>query len=330
MVSTLVGNYPMLSKNVSRSHYVVVLVALLAILLPSKSLVAQSLLQGNEWFVSSPQSDVFHLGRNYENILFDDEVGSADNITDDYRIFPFYTDRPTDIRVVLYDRDQKKLGNIVDGRKVDKGSHYFVVTYNDIFEKTKSTGEFTLRLELSKPDGRLKAGNVLAEFKGVLKKYVNGYLLGKIIYSDVLIDNGELSLTYTDLKVKGRGPDISLIRSYSSHARGKDMVSTLGPGWEFNLNIYIRPIAFDNVAKFNIPEWIVNKRSRFNSFDSINYDNRQLKYVYITNGGHFKKVNGKWMPTMGFHGELTEVANKIIYYSTIVRTELSSNSPVTC
>ncbi|HED33067.1 MAG TPA: RHS repeat protein [Gammaproteobacteria bacterium] len=280
-------------------------------------------LQANEWFSSAPQSNIIHLGRYHEQILFTDKIGNSDNITDDYRIFPFYLDKDTRISVDLYDNSQNKAGNLVKEKKLQKGSYFFVISYNDIFEKLNSTGTFTIKLEEN--TGK-NTKLILAEFNGLLKKYVSGKLFGKIIYNGVFIENGEISLSYHDIETKGRGPDLNFSRFFSGHAHDREISSTLGSGWHHSLDIYMRTIAYGETANFNIPKWVAQSKGVFKNFDSLVYSTPTPNYIFLSNGGHFKKSNGKWVPKMGYHGSISENDNEIIFYSKD-RTEYHFNKP---
>ena len=67
--------------------------------------------------------------------------------------------------------------------------------------------------------------------------------------------------------LKGVGPQLNFIRSYSNESKAGRENSVLGPGWNHNHNIYLEIVAYGDEDGFygnNLPSWVEDVRSNTN------------------------------------------------------------------
>ncbi len=301
---------------------IILCLALMAVIAPSAK--AKSTDQGNISSISSKplllipclEKSEIVLTRISELSVFGSSVGNQDNITDSYRVFPFHLFRPSTVWVQLFDGQGTPRGILVPKKELPSGSHYFVLTYQDVAARMPVYKRFVIRVLATAADGSGSARTTQAEEgSGLLQEKMSGGVLGRIVVHDVMIKRGRLVLNRQDLGLKGRGPSFGFTRSYSNQAFDRRLYSTLGQGWYQNHERFLYVVAWgDDLQPYNQPDWVIDSKGRFLPLSALPSENKRPRYVFA-NGTHFKRVKNQWIASCTRHGTLEENQNGFIYIS---------------
>ncbi|MCP4119824.1 MAG: RHS repeat protein, partial [Desulfobacteraceae bacterium] len=140
-------------------------------------------------------------------------------------------------------------------------------------------------------------------FPGRLEKRSDGNVLGQNLVHGVMIPDGALALSRTDVALMGRGPQLSFTRNYSNLG-GDTGFHPMGYGWSHGLEKKLTPVCAEGDANMScVPKWVLERKGEF--FRSTDVPDDKEKWASVrVNGTLFAKVDGEWYPERGRHGKL--------------------------
>ncbi|MES9904064.1 MAG: hypothetical protein ABW168_15495 [Sedimenticola sp.] len=261
----------------------------------------------SDWYAFSPQSESIRLSRCQERFAFPVSVGSSDNITDDYRLFPFYLAKKTVLSVKVFSDNGPGTGVLIPPTELPSGSNYFVMTYDQVRRVIGDVDNgFVVRIYQHAGIDAASSG-VIAEFPGVLTYYSAGVILGNIVQYDVNLSAGQLSTDRVDFNLEAVGPNLSLSRFFKSNWQKYSIYSTYGPGWSPNTLIWLDVLAHGKYeTMFNLPQWVLSQAGSFQSFSRLPASDGEARLIRFNNSQYFKRVTDRWISHMGYHGRMYE------------------------
>jgi RHS repeat-associated protein len=241
--------------------------------------------------------------------------------TESYQMFEFQLTEQSDVTVKLLDGAKNELTELVSVKLLPKGPGMFLVTYSQVEDagiRTRDGVDFWLEVTAESIEASINGvpREQRTLIAGELVQRTEGVMLGQVVHHDVLIQDGSLSLSRSDVMVPGRGPAISLTRSYSNRDSRHD--GSFGQGWNHNLDITLHALDYRDgttPTPGNLPEWVPGLMGEFFRRSDVPEEDPELALVSVSNGGMFKKVNGAWLPQRGQHGRLVEGAGYIDYFT---------------
>jgi len=257
-------------------------------------------------------------------------AGNTTDITDNYELFPFFLNDAAKVSVKILDENGDVRKTLISSTQIAPGAHLFTLTYQDVYDASilpRAGVDFYIEIEaivspINEPTIRIDVTstptppfvNHTVRFPGEMIIEYTGENLGQIVQSDVLIQEGALTLNHEDINLPGLGPSMVLSRSYSNRGSEKDQV--FGQGWSHNLDITISALAYlDSPTEFNLPAWVNESRGKFFRQSSVPDTDPPLTLVAVSNGGMFKKSGNNWYPQRGYHGTLNQTENGFDYRS---------------
>ncbi len=261
----------------------------------------------------SPET-LFRLDRAYVLSQFDTSLGVLlSEYTDSYEVFTFDLSKPSTASLKILDLELSEKATIISDTSLPAGQYKFVIDYRTIFNAGFDpifSPKFLLELDV-KEKGANQAQRSF--YQGKIAERTQGKMLGQTIVHDVLIQDGSLNLSRQDLAIKGRGPELSFIRSYNNQSSGRGR-RPLGEGWGHSLDMRLFPISSVESGSESVPAWVNSLRSKFYTSEDEPKTPEGWTVVSV-NGTTFKKHSGLWYPERGRHGTLEETGNGFLYTS---------------
>lgn len=246
-------------------------------------------------------------------------TGTIGDVTDSFLKLPIEIDKPSAVAIEVMDSDFDVLGTLVNRTELSAGVYGFILTFEDIGQYVSPNTSFYVAVnKLGLQDGK----TTRTYFTGKTQVNIDSEMLGQVIEHDTLIQRGSLTLRREDIKLKGLGPQLDFIRSYSNESKLTNENSPMGPGWNHNHNIHLKVISraeeggvFDN----NLPNWISPFRAfgkpiivPYTSFPDLV---QVPRVISVSNGGMFIFQDDEWRPSRGFHGSLSFEGDHYEYVS---------------
>lgn len=275
-----------------------------------------------------PSHKKIRLNRTHALGSFNPEAsnsGSSD-VTDGYQHFKFALSQRSQVEIAVTDAKKNEVKTLASGTTLPSGGYSFVLTYGDVSGHIlpRNGVDFYLHIKAQEEDGYMVhdvyiPGDMIGE--------TSSEMLGNVIEHDTLIQRGSLTLSREDLTVKGRGPDLTFVRSYSNETRtdfggfvAPEEPDPLGVGWSHNHKIFVKVVhEADTTAPTtnNLPQWVLNARSPLGPkiLPLIGEPQTVPKQVLVSNAGMFKNVNGTWHAQRGRHGKLVKEGEVWTYTS---------------
>ncbi len=253
----------------------------------------------------------FELQRVVDLTQFDSELTGLKTAgyTDGYQAFQFGLGYDADATVKLFNAAGDELKTIVPKTRLPVGAHKFVVDFETIHSAQIQPAveeNFYLQLEvIAAHDENLKD---IFQYPGKLAIRLEGKTLGQMVVHDVMIQDGSLNLSQTDISMGGRGPTLELTRFYNNQGKA---ASAMGPGWRHSLEKTLTPLSSAENPLGPVPPWVVAMAGKFYSPNAI-VEPHTWTYVRV-NGTGFKNYLGAWYPERGRHGKLALVEGQFVY-----------------
>ena len=238
-------------------------------------------------------------------------LGSIEH--DFHRIFSFELSDSAKVKVSILDDRMVERQVLVPEVNKAAGRYHFVLDYEQIVGagfSYLSNPEFYLQVEQVN-DGNGQAIKRL--YRGHLnEQFSRAKMLGQTMVHDVLLQDGSLNLSRTDLSVTGRGPDFTFTRSYNNQY-ASDHRNPLGNGWSHSLDLRLRLLNFDPNGNRAVPDWVDSLKGRFFTDSERPIDPAIQDWNHVqANGTVFKRdpndLNRHWFAQRGNHGRLKEIA----------------------
>jgi len=258
----------------------------------------------------------FEIERVFHHSKFDSSVPGTigAGYTDSYQPFVFHLLQHAEVSVKILDADKNHRTTLIDKTSLSLGPFNFMLDYEVVEQAGVDpliSPKFFVELEAKVSDGS-RTQKVL--YPGELRVRNDGKMLGQIIVHDVLIQDGSLNLSRQDLTLKGRGPQLTMNRSYSNQTSPVGP-RPLGDGWSHNLDLKLRPLESRDYGSYSVPQWVRDLQGRFFRSDEVTAEEEEWTAVTV-NGTIFKKVDNHWYPERGRHGTLEQVGeSRFIYMS---------------
>ncbi len=256
------------------------------------------------------------LERSYHHSTYDSFIPAPPAYTDGYQILNFKLLEAAAVSVAIMDSDGVERATAVAATSLSQGDYSFVVDYDMI----RSAGIvpsvsklFYLRLAVQPGNGSDKY-EIL--YPGRLRERHDGNNMpGQLIVHDVMIQDGSLHLTRKDLSLKGRGPQFDFARSYHNLNQSfSTEFMPLGPGWNHNFDLKIRPLITTSVQTGPVPGLVADMKGKIFPAGSVQIPQDCILLAQV-NGTTFKKVSGIWYAERGQHGALEETVSVFIFTS---------------
>ncbi len=236
-------------------------------------------------------------------------IGSA--YVDTYRMIPFAVAEASTVSATLLNESMQEVATLVPAAELAAGNHNFVVDFDQVrgagFNIVTSPRYFVRLRQIAVASGAVQT----TLFPGSLTERANtAKILGQTIVHDVLLQDGSLNLSRTDVELKGRGPQLSFNRSYSNQ-NSRLGFNPLGKGWGHSLDLRLRLLNHDT-GNGPVPDWVAGVKGSFFPDSAI----PQTPLVWNTvqvNGTLFKRHNGVWYAERGRHGTLENIAGGFAY-----------------
>jgi RHS repeat-associated protein len=279
------------------------------------------LVENNGWiYLASENTGMVTLGMNSQeciggvncgyNVERTYHLGQYDNIptpdyTDSYKETSFTLDKPSRIKVSLFDRSGQLKKIIVPATDLDRGTHSFLLDYQTVRDAGISADvdpDYLVKVDFVPADGGATSSQL---HFGRISERSDGRIYGQTLVDDVMLQDGSLNLSREDFAFPGRGPQLAFRRSYSNRT-SPDVQRPLGNGWSHSLDMQLVPLTTDEYAGTDPePTWVPAQRGKFYGEADKPQGEKHWTRVLV-NGTTFTKVNGNWVPDRGHHGTLSE------------------------
>jgi RHS repeat-associated protein len=258
------------------------------------------------------------LSRNHSQARYNDESAYSYNIIDSYDVLNIPLETESAVQVNLLDDRKRPVSTLVPSRVTPAGLQHVVILRKDLEAILPRAGTDAYIVVKTMPTNGNRTREKIYEVN--LTESINGEMLGQVIEHDTLIQRGSLTLKREDMALKGVGPQLNFIRSFSNESKPENSHDVLSPGWSHNHNIYVQVLAWgDDQPAYdnNLPGWIGATREsstqpRILDHQTLgNLKNRQLtpSVVAVSNGGSFKRKINNWINQRGNHGTIKQLAD---------------------
>ncbi|WP_236984262.1 RHS repeat-associated core domain-containing protein [Marinagarivorans cellulosilyticus] len=234
------------------------------------------------------------------------------------------------LSVELQDHNKNTVAVLFDESNVLPGTKTFALLYSDVESRITPIVDKTDMYIVVKSVG-INSGKVsTVTYRGELTTTIAGEMLGQVIQHDTLIHSGSLTLRREDLALKGSGPQLEFIRSYTNNIHVENENNILGKGWSHNHDVYLKVLSWSDGSPLygnNLPGWVGATRGiagpkLMTTDEYMNIQPGGLSFspsqIAISNAGVFEKVPGTnvWQGQRGNFGQLTgSVSTGFVYTS---------------
>ena len=234
---------------------------------------------------------------------------------------PFHipVQEPSSLSVELQDHNKNTVEVLFDESNVLPGTKIFALLYSDIESRISSIADQTDMYVIVKTTELISGKVSTATYRGEVEVSTSGEMLGQVIQHDTLIHSGSLTLRREDLVLKGSGPQLDFIRSYTNNMRPENQSSVLGKGWSHNHDIFLKVLASSDgtpMYGYSLPGWIRNTRGvgqpkLMTTDEYLSIQPNGLNYspslISVSNAGVFEKnvETNTWTGQRGNFGKLT-------------------------
>jgi YD repeat-containing protein len=259
------------------------------------------------------QAGPMHLVRQHYLSKFDNSVpgGIGAGYTDDYRQVRLELFDRADVTVNLLNANGDLRSELISQTRLSPGPSVFLVDYADLEAAGFNTGnhkKFLVEVLARAVDG---SRTQRIHIPGTLDERTTGKMLGQIMVHDVMIQDGSLNLSRSDVSLAGRGPELAFARTYSNQPPGPGP-KPLGPGWRHNYQQQLTASTSEAHGSGPVPAWAANLKGAFFRPSQIPEPDDRWNTVSV-NGTTFKLHNGAWYPERGRHGSLSQNGGEFIY-----------------
>jgi len=170
-------------------------------------------------------------------------TGTIADVTDSFARLVALVLEDSIVNVEVLDADLQSVGVLVPNQETVPGNYGFVVTYGDLEPFIEDEAQFYIAVNQR---SLLTEEETRSLYTGLLQNQVDSEVLGQTISHDTLIQRGSLTLRREDIMLKGVGPQLNFIRSYSNESLVSDQASPMGSGWNHNHNISLQVLSLSD------------------------------------------------------------------------------------